>query len=139
MQLKVEVFLIWIKRIAPFVVITLVILSILWYNKHKKAEFAHNTDNYALVTAQLWIATAQFRNEPEKYLSFRDSLLTAKNISIKEIEIYLKKYEETPEDYYPFTAQLKKYVDSLYIIADSVLAIKGIKEVDSLSEKINLQ
>ncbi len=131
--------MIWIKRIAPFVVIILVILSILWYNKQNKAEFVHNTDNYALITAQLWIATAQFRNEPEKYLLFRDSLLIAQNISIKEIEKYLKEYEKTPENYYPFTAQVKKYVDSLYIIADSVLAIEGIKEVDSLSDKINLQ
>ncbi len=131
--------MIWIKRIVPFVVIILIILSILWYNKQRKTEFAHNTDNYALITAQLWIATAQFRNEPEKYLLFRDSLLTAQNISIEEIERYLKEYEETPENYYPFTVQVKKYVDSLYIIADSVLAIEGIKEVDSLTEKINLQ
>ena len=131
--------MIWIKRIAPFVIIILVILSILWYNKQKKTEFAHNTDNYALITAQLWIATAQFRNEPEKYLLFRDSLLTAQNISIEEIEKYLKEYEDSPENYYLFTVQVKKYVDSLYIIADSVLAIEGIKEVDSLSDKINLQ
>ena len=131
--------MIWIKRIVPFVVIILIILSILWYNKQRKTEFAHNTDNYALITAQLWIATAQFRNEPEKYLLFRDSLLTAQKISIEEIERYLKEYEETPENYYPFTVQVKKYVDSLYIIADSVLAIEGIKEVDSLTEKINLQ
>lgn len=131
--------MIWIKRIAPFVIIILIILSILRYNKQKEIEFTHNTDNYALVTAQLWIATAQFRNEPERYLLFRDSLLTAKNISIEEIERYIKEYEETPEDYYPFTIKLKKYVDSLYVIADSALAIEELKEVDSLTEKLNLQ
>ena len=75
----------------------------------------------ALVTAQVWIATAKYRNEPERYIQYRDSLLRASGVAREEISGYLERTGDPPEELLPFAQRVQGLVDSLYRIEDSVL------------------
>jgi len=105
--------LIWLKKLS-IIVILLIALGIYFGNRHlNRQRFTDAGQKNALVTAQAWVATATYRNNPERYTEFRDSLLTASGISAEDLRDYLNKYQEEPEKYYYFTRMVKYYVDSL--------------------------
>ncbi len=93
----------------------------LFYNKYQTSQEEKLAQKYALITAQSWLGTARFKDEPEKYLEFRDSLLKSRNVSASDIELYLSKHEQKAEKYVGFAGLVKFYVDSLVSIEDSIL------------------
>ncbi|MCH9023948.1 MAG: hypothetical protein IH931_01320 [candidate division Zixibacteria bacterium] len=106
------------------------------YGKYKTAKNQELSQKYALITAQSWIATAKFMDEPEKYIAFRESLLAAQNITIVEIEFFLSEYKEEAEKYVGYAGFVKFYVDSLVAIEDSILktasdTVKSLSTPDS--------
>jgi hypothetical protein len=113
--------LLWIKRIL-FGLAVIVILSghYLW-NELTIYRGKTLAQKYAKVTAETWIAYAKFNNEPEKYRSYRDSLLEAQDISKEEIDDYIALYQKKPERYMYFATLVNAYVDSLVRIEDSTL------------------
>ena len=90
------------------------------YGNYKTAKIKELSQKYALITAQSWLATAKFMDEPKKYLAFRESLLTAQKTTIDEIESFLSEYKEEAEKYVTYAGFLKFYVDSLVAIEDSI-------------------
>ena len=90
------------------------------YGKYKAAKNQALSQKYALVTAQSWLATAKFKDQPEKYIAFRESLLAAQNITTVEIESFLSEYKDEAEKYIGYAGFVKFYVDSLVAIEDSI-------------------
>ncbi len=106
------------------------------YGNYKTAQNRELSQKYALITAQSWLATAKFKDEPEKYIAFRESLLTAQNTTIDEIESFLSEYKNEAEKYVGYAGFVKFYVDSLVAIEDSIIkatpdTIKSVFTPDS--------
>jgi len=67
------------------------------------------------------------RNDPERYLAYRDSLLQASGVTFEALYDYLERYEKRPEQYLPFALKVSRYVDSLARLQDSILRYSKIR------------
>jgi hypothetical protein len=68
---------------------------------------------HALVTARVWVARARYRDDPEGFAAYRDSLLDANGLTSAQIRDYLARAEEQPEQSEDFVSLVSEYVDSL--------------------------
>jgi hypothetical protein len=102
-----------VKRIIILIIVVLIAAAYPIYHRLKSAHRLELAQKYALVTAQVWVATAEYRKDPDRFLAYRDSLLQAHSVSSEELEKYLKQYESHPEDYDLFTRLVQIYIDSL--------------------------
>ncbi|MBU0984182.1 MAG: hypothetical protein KKA42_09955 [candidate division Zixibacteria bacterium] len=124
--------LIWLKRALPFVVLGLIWLGYnLFDTYHTKRQVAEEK-RIALITAQTWIGTARYRNDPERFLTWRDSLLQAHGITRGELDEFLTNHESEQEEFMSFVNRVKLYVDSLAIIEDSLISIQPPEPADSV-------
>jgi hypothetical protein len=122
---------IWLKRILPLVVIGLAVGGyILWHGWRAERQAVEERE-LALVTAQVWVATAMYRNEPERYMQYRDSLLKASGVPRERVLDFLKNREANPEELFPFAQVVQKLVDSLARIEDSILKAEIARVADS--------
>jgi len=115
-QRKDGVILLWVKRLVPFILMVAVVLGYFLYHDISAKRQYQQVQRYALVTAQVWIATAKFRSEPERFIAYRDSLLKVHSLSEERMQNYLEQYKKHPERYDLFTRLVKQYVDSLSAI-----------------------
>ena len=76
------------------------------------------------------MASAQFRNKPERFIAYRDSLLKTHRVSEESVREYLDRYKNQPEKYQDFAKLVKQYVDSL-----SDLEMGGI-QVDTVNSAV---
>lgn len=102
-----------IKRLISFAFLPAIVFGYLLYDSIKSERQYQQTQRHALVTAQVWVATARFRSEPESFLTYRDSVLKANGLSKQLMEDYLARYKDHTEKYEPFTTLVNQYVDSL--------------------------
>ncbi|MEE8404421.1 MAG: hypothetical protein V3S17_03425 [candidate division Zixibacteria bacterium] len=126
----------WFKRLLLVAAIIGLLSAYFIYGKYKTAKNEELSQKYALITAQSWLATAKFMDEPEKYIAFRESLLTAQKTTIDEIESFLSEYKKEAEKYVGYAGFVKFYVDSLVAIEDSILktasdTLKSLSTPDS--------
>ena len=112
--------LIWFKRLLPFIVLAAGVGIYFLWDKWSAQRQLQEQDRVALVTAQAWIATAKYRNEPERYIRYRDSLLTASGVNREQVFSFLESAGSPPEELLPFARKVQWLVDSLYRIEDSV-------------------
>jgi len=122
---------IWLKRILPLLIIGLAVGGYYFWNGWHAERQAVEERELALVTAQVWVATAIYRNEPERYMQYRDSVLLASGVSRERVLDFLKNRESQPEDLFPFAQKVQKLVDSLAHIEDSTLKTEIEKVADS--------
>ena len=115
--------MIWLKRIAPFVLIAVLWFSYSWYTEQQRSEIRSENNKYALLTAKTWIASVKYRENPEKFLAYRDSLLTAENASVELVKEYVERYRTQSEYIENFSNEVKECVDSLMVIEDSLKAV----------------
>ncbi|MEA3297573.1 MAG: hypothetical protein U9R56_06890 [candidate division Zixibacteria bacterium] len=118
---KADNLLIWVRRI-----VLLIVLVGLWpayhlYDNYHSEKQAKQAEKYALVTANVWLATAAFHDDPERFIIYRDSLLAENELSKDKMMEYLDIYEKKPERYESFVKLVSKYFDSLYNIKQSDL------------------
>lgn len=104
------------------------------YQQHTAERFYDDAERYALVTAQVWLASAEYRDDPQQFLNFRDSLLEATGLSLEKVDEYLRKYSKRPETYTPYLRLVKQYVDSLtQPMTDSLDKPRRPRTIDSMS------
>lgn len=97
----------------PFVLIAVGWFGWKYYKEYRyHAALQAQTEN-ALVTAQLLVAAAKYRHEPTRYEIYRDSILHVHDLTLNELEQYLKRYERSSDDPTPFTKRVNLCVDSL--------------------------
>ena len=102
------------------------------YNKISTERQNQQAVRHALVTAQVWIATAKYRLEPERFIAYRDSLLKAHSLSMERMQDYIDRYKNHPEEYDLFTRLVNQYVDSLSAIEMELLQADTAVEGDSI-------
>ena len=105
--------MLWLKRLIPFILLPVVIFSYLLYNRISTERQHQRAVKHALVTAQVWLATARFHHEPERFIAYRDSLLEAHSLSTERMQDFIDRYRNRPEKYDLFTRLVNQYVDSL--------------------------
>lgn len=105
--------LIWLKRLLPLIVLAAGWFGYSSYTRYAAAARAAREDRYAQATAEIWVATVFYRNKPEQFIVFRDSLLAARGLDRSAVEKFLRTYDSAPEAMEPFVKQIKQHVDSL--------------------------
>jgi len=125
--------LIWIKRIAPFVIIAVALYAWLEISQRRGEAEAEQNHRYALAVARVWVASAKLRAAPEEFIRFRDSLLAADSLSTVDILDFVKLYEDDPESLHPFSKLVQEFVDSLLDIEDS-LAMAARDSLENLKK-----
>jgi hypothetical protein len=112
--------LIWVKRLLPFVIIVVAIYVYIGYMGKKEEKQAALDDRHALVTAQIWVASAKYRANPDAFIRVRDSLLATCSLTSDALREFVYSDTGQPEDLAPFMNLVKEYVDSLLDIEDSI-------------------
>ncbi len=115
--------MVWFKRLLPILIIGGAWIGYQQWQIYVEKKKDSEEQRIAQVTAQVWVATATWRDDPESYIAYRDSLLQASDVSVESLYEYLERYERRPEQYLPFALKVSRYVDSLARIQDSI--IKG--------------
>ncbi len=126
--------MIWIKRALPIVVLGLIWLGYNLFDTFRTQRQVAEEKQVALITAQAWIGTARFRDNPDQYLVWRDSLLQAHSITRGELNGFLTNYESEQEEFLAFANRVKGLVDSLAVIEDSLIEMREQEAADSAAD-----
>lgn len=113
--------MLWLKRLILLIFLLVIVFGYFLYNKISTERQHQQAVRQALVTAQVWIATAKYRLEPEGFIAYRDSLLKAHSLSMEKMQDYIDQYKNRPEEYDLFTRLVNQYVDSLSAIEMELL------------------
>lgn len=124
--------MLWIKRLILFILLLVIVFGYFLYNKISAERHHQQAVRHALVTAQVWIATAKYRLEPERFMAYRDSLLKAHSLSMERMQDYIDRHKNRPEEYDLFTRLVNQYVDSLSAIEMELLQGDTAVEGDSI-------
>lgn len=128
--------MIWLKRLLPLVLIVGGWFAWSQYQEYTAERYYRDAERYALVTAQVWLASAEYRDDPHQFVIYRDSLLEAAGLSVETIDQYIKMYSSRPEAYTPYVRLVKKYIDSLsQPPADSLDRGRKLRTIDTSSNR----
>ena len=72
------------------------------------------------MTALVWVASGKFRNDPDKYISYRDSVLSSYQLDVEKAHQFIDSYQDNPEKLGNFAFMVKMFVDSIIEIEDSL-------------------
>jgi hypothetical protein len=122
---KVDLFVIWLKRLSPLILILVLWFAYSTYNKYREKKLLAEADHHALVTAQLWVGSAKYRNDPARFASFRDSIIKVNSLSTSEMDNYLKSLETNLDYQEIFANKINFYIDSLIKIEGSLRKSTG--------------
>jgi len=123
--------LIWLKRAAPVILIVLLWGGYVFWRGYSEQRREREEDRLATVTARVWIASAEYRHDPDRFIQYRDSLLAASGIKKKRLFSFLKWYQGEQEEYLPFTRKVKTLVDSLVAVENARLKEQADSTADS--------
>jgi len=82
------------------------------------------------------VASAKYRDLPEVYSGYRDSLLARWGTTVSEIEQFPTRYGEEVKVYRRFAATVDSLVDSLYQLEDSLRRSEDTTGVVDSSEAL---
>lgn len=94
-------------------VIAAIVAGSFAWSPYMEARKKAAAERYAPVTARVWVASALYRNDPDRFIACRDSILEAEGVSAEQLQEYIKDYSKSPEQYKLFTHLTKQMVDSL--------------------------
>ena len=94
----------------------------------QKKEIIETSKEHALVTAQVWYASARFKDDPERFENYRDTILAEANLSKEQMYQFLELYKNTPINYEVFAHWVSYYVDSLYELGQDYSGGKSYKQ-----------
>jgi hypothetical protein len=116
---------VWIKRLAPLVLIALLWVGWVQY-ANWKTERENNEDlRMAQITSRVWVAAAKYRTDSKAYIAYRDSALKANGLSDSSLEKYAAGIATQVDRQLQFANLVYKGVDSLVKIQDSILKAKA--------------
>ena len=100
----------------------------------QKKEIIETSKEHALVTAKVWYASARFRDDPERFEDYRDTILAEANLSKDQMYQFLELYKNKPVNYEVFAHWVSYYVDSLYELGQDYSGENSYKQ-DSVKTK----
>lgn len=110
--------MVWVKRILPLVVLIATWFYVDYYYARQAEEYDQLSRKQALATARVWNLSARFREEPQTFLTLRDSVLIESGLTLDQMHQYLQLYSDRPEKYETFARLVSYYVDSLVELRD---------------------
>lgn len=128
---------VWVKRLAPIVLVAVVWFGYRGWSQMRDLAEQDEIQRISQAVAEVWIGSATYRAEPDKFVAFRDSLISAKGLTLTEIEGYVKARESSDEISLLFSQTVSNKVDSMYRIIDSTLKARP-RPVDSSKVKAAL-
>jgi hypothetical protein len=102
-----------IRPLVLPVIIILAVIAVFYYNRHKTDEAVEIRERCAQATAHIWLATADYRDDPDQFLDFRDSILGDHGLTAEEVKEYTSQDAAEPERYSAFVSRVNDLVDSL--------------------------
>ncbi|MEW6051957.1 MAG: hypothetical protein AB1644_12965 [Candidatus Zixiibacteriota bacterium] len=112
--------MIWLKRLAPLVVIAAIWFGYKQFQSGKQARLETAMRQKATIVAHLWYASARYRANPARYETFRDSLLDANNLSKEDLFAFTQQFQNDPEANVVMMNLVSAAVDSLYPHEDTL-------------------
>ncbi len=94
----------------------IIVLSVAGYQawrRYDRSRRKAEVRQWASLTTTIWEGAARYHDNPEGFLAFRDSVLTAHNRTLADMQAYLKKNQDSPEDYLAYARQVHFLMDSL--------------------------
>ncbi len=125
-QPKVEIALIWFKRFLPILLILVGWLAWKGITNSQQEKATAIDSRYALVTAQVWLASATYRSDPAAFLAYRDSLMHANNIAPEEMFRHLEVFQNDLNRELAFSQLVSRTVDSLMKIPKPVDSTQSV-------------
>ena len=104
---------VWFRRLVPFVLIAAAYFGYTYYTEQQQLRAEQKETLYASVTAHIWVASALYRQEPERFTEYRDSVLAAHDLTGEQLDEFVDRYNNTESDPGHFTGKVKRLVDSL--------------------------
>lgn len=126
--------MIWLKRLLPLVLILVAWFAWKGITKSQQEKAIAADTRYALVTAHAWVAATTYRENPAGYLSYRDSLLQANNITKDELFQHLQVFENDINRQLIFSQTVSRLVDSL--LKANPLSVKRLPTTDTTAQLI---
>ena len=124
--------MVWLKIIATVVVLAAAVVGYVFYSEWDAETKAQQDEMYARAAARVWVASAWFRSDPEGFIAYRDSMLSADSLSARTIMDYFTLYQKHPEEYLQFTQLVSKFVDSLESLGEKPPLFEKIPPGDSV-------
>ena len=117
--------MIWLKRLAPFVLIALGYFGWEYYQTTTAKAYLERENTYADVISQLWVASVTYRDSTLLYETFRDSLMKEKQVDSTTIAELIQQYEKNPQ-------AISSLVQKIKIITDSLIKLRKTESIDSI-------
>ena len=105
-----------IRRLILPLIIVVAIIGVFFYNRWRTTQASEIRERCAQATAHIWLATATFRDDPEQFLTFRDSILRDHGLTTEEVQAYTSQDAAEPERYAAFVSRVNDLVDSLIAV-----------------------
>ena len=105
--------LVWVRRLIPLVIIAVLYGGYTLWDDWRIQSRADEMKRTALLTARVWVGTASFAGEPDRFILWRDSLLAAEGVTLEDMHEFLDRYRHPQDQYLEFARLVKLEVDSL--------------------------
>jgi hypothetical protein len=105
--------MVWIYRLTFVLFLAALVMAWPLYRKYRTARLSEEAELFSRITAEAWVASAKYRDAPDRFLLCRDSILTAHGHTREELEQFLTHYSDEAEAYGTFVELVGKHVDSL--------------------------
>lgn len=105
--------MVWVRLLGVIVALAVIVLGYQWWHDRRENTALEERMHLALVTAQVWIAAAEYRQEPDRFLVWRDSLLAVEGVSADSMQLFLRRYEDRLAGYEDYARLVSYYIDSL--------------------------
>lgn len=97
-------------------------------------KFESEQEKYALMLAKAWVGSALYRDNPEGFLTYRDSIMKTVDLTNDDFNAFVEKHKAEPEVLGPFTEKVKIYTDSLIKLEDSLRVVRDSVAADTLNQ-----
>jgi len=121
-----------IRRLILPLIIVMAIIGVFLYSRWRTTQASEIRERCAQATAHIWLATATFRDAPEQFLTFRDSVLRDHDLTVEEVQAYTSQDAAEPERYAAFVARVNDLVDSLVAVRTQRSPVDSADQADSV-------
>lgn len=105
--------MVWFRRLLALALVLLAVGGYAYVRQHRRAAAQAERAHLALLTARIWVGTAEYRDRPAVFLAWRDSLLAAENLTSDSLRVRVDRLRADPSASGDYFRQVSRFVDSL--------------------------
>lgn len=103
----------FVRRFGIVILIPILISGYYGVRHFRRLWLEQDVERMAQATAEIWVATATYRDSADVFLAYRDSVLTSHQLSQSDIDAFTSRFRETSEEYAGYMSRVNDLVDSL--------------------------